>query len=756
VAVQASSVAWPRIWVKSGPFDPFPRSTSSFQIRSNSRSLAIDEPIRAGLTRTPERRKCAITYAGHPPVISAPGEDDAPGSVLAGVIHLGLVAVTTVFGAVENPKLPANHPKVQPAPTAQAPDRSVVSDADRQFWSFQPLRPVEPPSVPSSAWCRTPIDAFVPAKLKGKGLSAQPVAERSKLIRRASLDLIGLPPSPKEIEAFVHDVSPHAYEDLIDRLLASPHYGERWGRHWLDHARFAESHGFEHDSDRPHAYHYRDFVIQALNEDLPYDRFVRWQLAGDELAPDNLLAWKATGFLAAGTHATQITANQAEKERYDELDDIARTIGASMLGLSIGCARCHDHKFDPIPSADYYRFLATFTKTVRSDYDVPADRPAYEREMERWNRDHAPLVAALDTFEKESLPSRLAAWEKSGARPTPPSWLVLDNLIPQSQGGATLTRQADGSFLATDKNPDFDTFTFTGPAPAEMIITAIKVEALADPSLVKNGPGRADNGNFALSDFKLTVTHAGSPQAVDAPFRNATATFEQKGLPVSAIIDGDKKSAWAVDPQFGTNQAAVLELGAPLTNSPGATLTFTLAFNNNQKHSMGRTRLSVTGSTAPTLDGDAGSDLVGEVLRVLEVPPARRNATEKETLLRWYRGQDPEWRRLEARVRAHLAARPKLETVKVLVCSEGVPALRLHTQGPDFYDQTFFLKRGDLAQKQGEAPPGFLQVLMRTPESEKHWQHGTPPGAHPNPQKRDPANWLIGLTGSIASLGFAW
>ena len=202
-------------------------------------------------------------------------------------------------------------------------------------------------------------------------------------------------------------------------MLASPHYGERWGRHWLDLARFAESHGYEQDYDRPNAYHYRDFVIRALNQDLPFDKFVKWQIAGDEFEPENPEAWRATGFLAAGTHATQITANQAEKERYDELDDLAGTIGTSMLGLTVGCARCHDHKFDPIPTRDYYRLISTFTKTVRSDYALTVNGEKYQKEKEQFAAEHQPLVTAREKYEQEQLPARLAAWEKSDRRPAP-------------------------------------------------------------------------------------------------------------------------------------------------------------------------------------------------------------------------------------------------------------------------------------------------------------------------------------------------
>lgn len=255
------------------------------------------------------------------------------------------------------------------APTKAAPlwTARTIDPKARTFWSFQPLKHHAAPLVADGSRPRTSIDAFVEQPLAAKKIGMNPEVDRRKLIRRVYFDLIGLPPSPEEVAAFVDDPSPVAYEALVDRLLASPHYGQRWARHWLDLARFAESHGFEHDYDRETAYHFRDFVIRAFNADLPYDTFLRWQLAGDELAPHDELAMMATGFLAAGVHSTQITKNEVEKQRYDELDDMLATTGNAMLGLSIGCARCHDHKFDPIPQADYYRLLSAFTTTVRSE-----------------------------------------------------------------------------------------------------------------------------------------------------------------------------------------------------------------------------------------------------------------------------------------------------------------------------------------------------------------------------------------------------
>src|SRR5262249_44745536 len=212
---------------------------------------------------------------------------------------------------------------------------------------------------------------------------------------------------------------PDAYGKLIDRLLDSPHFGERWARHWLDIARFAESHGFEHDTDRPFAYHYRDFVIKAFNQDLPFNTFVKWQIAGEEYEPDNPLALAATGFLAAGTHSTQITKNLVEKERYEELDDMARTTGTAMLGLTIGCARCHDHKYDPIPVKDYYRLVSTFTTTVRSDYDVNTDPEGYKKAKAKFDAEHAKLLGPLRKYEPQELPKGLHQPLPSPPHPPP-------------------------------------------------------------------------------------------------------------------------------------------------------------------------------------------------------------------------------------------------------------------------------------------------------------------------------------------------
>ena len=427
---------------------------------------------------------------------------------------------------------------------------TVVPDEARRFWSFQPLRRVEPPAVKDVPFCKTPVDRFLLAKLEAAKLKPNRAVERRQLVRRAYFDLIGLPPTLAELEAALKDQSADWFEKIVDRLLASPHYGERWGRHWLDLARYAESHGFEHDTDRPTAYHFRDFVIRALNDDLPYHTFVKWQIAGDEYEPDNPLALAATGFLAAGVHSTQITKKEVEKDRYDELDDMTQTVSTAMLGLTIGCARCHDHKFDPFPQRDYYRMLSTFTTTVRSEVELKPLPEDYRKAKAAFDREHAPLAEDFKKFEAEALPARLADWEKSPAAKTQKI-----------------------------------------PAPVAKLL------ALAD-----------------------------------------------------------------------------------------------------------------------------------------------RNDAQKAEVLKWFRTIDPEWKKRNQKVQDHLKKAPK--SPKMLISTEGLPAVRLFTQGGDYLSQTHFLRRGDPDQKEGVAAQGFLQVLMPAAEQQKRWQTPPPAGWRTSYRRRALAEWI--------------
>jgi mono/diheme cytochrome c family protein len=616
---------------------------------------------------------------------------------------------------------------------------TVVPDKAREFWSFRPLAAIEPPPVKNEAWCRNPIDRFILAKLEEKGLTPSAPAEPRVLVRRAYFDLIGLPPSAEEAQAALD--SPESYAALIDQLLDSPHFGERWARHWLDAARFAESHGFEQDYDRPHAYHFRDFVIKAFNQDMPYDQFVRWQLAGDELAPEEPLALMATGFLGAGVFPTQITANEVERTRYDALDDMAATTGSAMLGLSIGCARCHDHKFDPIPQADYYRFVSTFTTTVRSNIDVNMDLAGYRTAKAKFDAEHAPFVVAREKFERDEMPARFAAWEvtpeAAGVKSNP--WRILAIGDAKSKGGATLTKHDDGSLLAGGTNAEFDTYTIEAALPPGKY-TGIRLEALSDPSLAKSGSGRAENGNFALTDFTVALKPKEGPSK-PLTLANPQATFEQTpDLLVKNAIDADKKSGWAVDPQFGKDHAAVFELAEELNLESSATLVFTIDFQNNKQHAIGRPRLSATSAAKPLTVEFGGMSV--EVAAALATPAEQRSPEQTAAVLKFYRPFDAEWRKLDDAERDHAKSEPQPNLVKVQVCSEGVTPIRHHTQGADFFEQTFFLKRGDCDQKMGEAPQGFLQVLMSAPDREQHWRAEPPTDSKLSFRRTSLANWM--------------
>ncbi len=296
--------------------------------------------------------------------------------------------------------------------TPGAPGEMVVTDDDRQHWSFRPLRAIAPPVVAHGEGASNPIDRFVLAALGERGLALTPPASPRQLVRRVSFDLIGLPPSPEDVETFVADPSAEAYAEMVDRLLASRQHGERWGPHWLDVVRYADSDGQERDADRPTAYHYRDFVIRALNDDLPFDTSVRWQLAGDELAPDDPRAVAATGFLTAGPHTVLNVPMEEEKvrNRYNELDDLISTLGSGMLGLTIGCARCHDHKYDPIPTRDYYQMLGVFQTGNRAEVPlVPQAEAVRHRERTAAWEGRLKAVEARRKLWRDETAKRLEA-----------------------------------------------------------------------------------------------------------------------------------------------------------------------------------------------------------------------------------------------------------------------------------------------------------------------------------------------------------
>ena len=646
---------------------------------------------------------------------------------------------------------PYDRPLVEKSNKAE-PAEMVVTDNDRRFWSFQPLMLAKPARVKNEAWVRSPIDHWVLVKQEELGLHPNGPASRRILIRRAYFDLLGLPPTPEQIDAFVNDADEEAWPKLIDELLESPHYGERWARHWMDVARFAESHGYEQDYDRKFAFHYRDFLIKSLNDDLPYDDFVRWQLAGDELAPENPLATMATGFLGAGVFPTQLTEKEFESARYDELDDMVTTTGVAFLGLSIGCARCHDHKFDPIPSRDYYTMAASFATTIRSEIDVDLEPEANRDRKAAWEKKQLELVAATRAFEANEVPVKLREWLKNASADMESGpWETLDPTSIESSGGSKFKKQGDGSHLAIGVAPNNEVLTIVATTRRSSI-KAIRLEALRDDSLPNKGPGRANNGNFALGNITVAAESlTGQRSVTEVKLTAARATHQQNtdSLSVAASIDSDPISGWAVDAGgIGKDQAAVFDLEEGVGFEEGTRLTVTLTFNHpNPRHTVGRFRLSVSDREIPKAEvGNVGLDSkVSSAFAVLRETSDETSEAWK-TASDWFKTTLPEWQALNKAASDHKAKGPELKLAKVMVSSEGYPHMSHHADGrgyPHYYPQVNFLNRGDVHQKQEVVSQSFLQVLMPAEKKAAAWQVETPNGWDRTSFRRaNLANWM--------------
>lgn len=614
-------------------------------------------------------------------------------------------------------------------------------ESHKSFWSFQPLAKPQPPTVMDvGKWVRSDVDRFILSKLEERAIAPNAIAEARILVRRAWFDLLGLPPTPNEMRDWstrlqnsTGAIDTQVWSALIDHLLESPHYGERQARHWIDVARFAESHGYEQDYDRPTAFHYRDFLIQAFNRDLPYDQFVHWQLAGDELAPDEPLAWMATGFLCGGAFPTQLTEAEFESARYDELDDMAATTGVAFLGLSIGCARCHDHKFDPIPSIDYYRIASTFTTAIRCEKQLDLEPQQNAQRRAAYATKISTLENELQNYTRDQLPQVLYDWLRSekSRQNQHSTWTLLKGAI-SSQRKENFQLQPDGAFLSVGEVPKTDELKFTTTVQA-LSIQSLRIEALAHESLPKNGPGRADNGNFALSDVRLSI--AGGSQDIPKFFA-ARATHQQNAdsLSVAAAIDGDMATGWAVDGQIGKDQAAVFQLERPLVIDQPTELTIALAFKHpNPKHSMGRLRLSVSADPAalPVVGEIAPEPTIVEAIEYLRaaVKDAELSSIAQSkqwlTVVKWFQIQDAGYRERVAAVEHAKQAGAGEMLVTALVTSEGLPILSHHANGrgfPHFYPDTYQLRRGDVSQKIDKVEAGFLQVLTSTGTNLQRWR----------------------------------
>jgi len=458
-----------------------------------------------------------------------------------------------------------------------------------KHWSFVP--PVATiPAVKQTEWPRNPIDHFVLAQLEEKGLKPSTEAVKEALIRRVALDLTGLPPTLPEIDAFLADTSQDAYEKVVDRLLASPHFGERMAVDWLDAARYADTNGFQVDRDRE-IWAWRDWVIGAFNRNLPFDEFTIEQLAGDLLPNPTLDQIIATGF-NRNTMLNEEGAIDPEEFLNEYASDRAETTVAVWLAQTLNCCRCHDHKYDPLTARDFYSMKAFFNNVpelgagnykasirVNSPPQIKLPAPEIEAEI-------AKLRAEIVKSQQIQATSTVA-------------WKTFAPTALKAAGGATLTIQPDGAVLASGENPSKETFTLTAPATLGTI-SAIRLEALNHDSLPARGPGRADDGNFVLTDVRMTVNSPAAPvRSVD--FNAAVAVFSQKDFPVANTIDADVNSGWAIHPEIGKPHTAVFALDTPITVEPGATVTISLDFSlpNGNKHTIGHFRLALTDAPSP-------------------------------------------------------------------------------------------------------------------------------------------------------------
>jgi hypothetical protein len=523
-----------------------------------------------------------------------------------------------------------------------------------KHWAYErPQRPIPPEVRNSQSALRNPIDAFVRARLEQEGLAPSPEADRATLLRRLSLDLIGLPPTPAEVDAFVSDPAGNAYERAVDRLLASPQFGVRWARPWLDLARYADSHGFQRDDLRD-LWPYRDWVVRALNADMPFDQFTIEQLAGDLLPGATEDQIVATGF-NRGTPCNVEAGSEPEESRVNQVFDRVNTLGAVWLGTTLECSQCHDHKYDPFTMRDYYQLFAFFNNTEieadRARPNVPGsirfigpyhtlEDPKVDAERAALQSEQETLKAAIASREKE-LASDAAAWEarlasagKNAAREH-----RLEIVDFDSMAGSAHRVLDDGSVLLSDDNlPSTDTYTVvlrTGLTA----ITGIKLEALTDPSLPGEGPGRGDatRPNFVLNEMIVSVA-SGDGEPVPVKFRRATASFSQKAFDVSELLTaagGDRQHGWAINPEFHKAHWALFECAEPVGFAGGSTITVKLVQNYGGGRTIGRLRLSaVTGE----LDHPA---VPAEIGRILARPPGERTASQARKLADYQASQDP-------------------------------------------------------------------------------------------------------------------
>ena len=588
--------------------------------------------------------------------------------------------------------------EVMPPPEAKKPLNPAQVELLRRWiqqgapqpahWSFEAPRR---PTLPEVAGVVHPIDRFVRARLSREGVTPSPAADRRTLIRRLSLDLIGLPPAPAEVQTFVDDRAPDAEARLVDRLLASAHFGERWGRHWLDQARYADSAGYLNDTLRPYAYLFRDWVIDAVNRDLPFDQFTVEQLAGDLLPNATREQRIATGF-----HRNSLKNDEAgadlELDRVKNAVDRTATTGSVWLGLTVGCAECHTHKYDPISIREFYQFYAFFNRTA--ERDIPAPRPDeladYDRKLAVWEKERERLETPIRDFVASLAAVRVTDWEKKLTLP-PARWTVIrPNEITTITEDEERVSQPNEDFSISTGERDPVRTRYVVQAPLAMNgVTGFRVEALAG---LGERAGRTRSGEFHLAEFSVMArTPVGEQRKLE--FSKARADFAAKGNPPEHTLDGDSTTGWAVTGQGDRGHVIVFELKEPQNFSVGTTLF--LELEHRITGVMTRFRIAATTGATPL----EPSTLPDEIIGILDTPAEQRTPESFSTLARHVaRFDDAKGKELFKPLAAHHAKRPEYpKTAAPVLIGQNRPT-RIHL-------------RGDYKRPGEEVSPGTPAVL---------------------------------------------
>jgi hypothetical protein len=589
---------------------------------------------------------------------------------------------------------------------AHWPD-SASREARNEHWAYQPLKQGQPPVTADDNWSANGVDRFIWSKLKEVGLSPSPPADRMTLIRRLNLDLLGLLPSIEEVDQFVSDERPQAYELLVDRLLSSPHFGERWGRHWLDMARYADSDGYEKDNARPDAYRWRDWVIDAFNDDMPFDQFTIEQLAGDLLPNPTDMQRLATAFHRQTLTNTEGGADQ-EQFRVEACFDRTETTSAVWLGLTLGCARCHSHKYDAISQREYYQLFAFFNNGDEQTIPIPksqAEIAAYNEAKAKYDSELSQLTEQLHQRQAQLGPA-MAAWEQQ-MRPHIEQaaasnfyrapWVELKG--KSSVVGNSLTLQEDGTFLSNGDNPPSADYVIEGQVGAGRY-PVLRVQVLADPSLPNQGPGRSGNGNFVLNQVTLETSSTDDfAQPVHQAFSTVRTDFEQESYLAIDTLDGKPDTGWAIRPHVGKDHWLELELQTPLQVTQPTYVRVVLRQQYGSRHTIGRFTLALQSDWSPD------EILPEKVMKILAVDSALRDESQRQTLIDYYSPLDSDTNVI-------------LNAIKVLQEKEPTKPVinaRILVQRTEHPRQTYMLRRGEFLEPLLDVPaqPGGLSVMPK-------------------------------------------